>query len=206
MCKKKCNFAEDLVKWSMKTRSNHTDLDLLAGIIEGSNVAFTELYERYYDVLYMIALKYLKDEETTKDAIQQVFLWLWENRAELAPNTDLRKYLCTMTKHQVINIIQRDNLTIQKYYQWAQIRQQDDNWLEKIESEGRWQQLEAAIDALPEQKRKICHLKLDKHLSNQEIADYLGVSVQTVKNLYSSAIKMLKEQEMQKKTTFFKIK
>jgi len=129
-----------------------------------------------------------------KDAIQHVFMQLWECKEDLALDTNLKNLLFTMTKNHLINVIRHNNLVIQKNYEWAQMRDSNDTWLEKMKGEGKLQQLEVCIDTLPEQKRRILHYKLDDQLSNQEIAETMGLSVQTVKNQYTSALKLLREK------------
>lgn len=54
--------------------------------------------------------------------------------------------------------------------------------------------LRVAIDKLPPQKQKICLLKIEYGLSNQEIADRMGITVPTVKSHYTQAIKALRNE------------
>jgi len=179
------------VKWF---RHESTDLELLMQLLKGEEAAFTQIYQRFWPVLYTVAQRYLKDDEMAKDAIQHVFMQLWECKADLALDTNLKNLLFTMTKNHLINIIRRNNLAIQKNYEWAQMCESNETWLEKMQSEGKLQLLEQCIETLPEQKRRILHYKLDEHLSNQQIADAMGLSIQTVKNQYTSALKLLRER------------
>ena len=59
--------------------SGQTDDELLILLQKGNERAFTTIYERYHKLLYVVAFKYLKDNDTAKDAVQQVFLKLWES-------------------------------------------------------------------------------------------------------------------------------
>lgn len=127
------------------------------------------------------------------DAVQQVFLKLWESRSLLTINVNLKNYLFTMLKNHVLNEI-RNNLTaLEKIYELSQSSVYYVNKLiEELEEKELTQQLYHAIDKLPTQKRLVCLYKLKESLSNQEIADEMGISVATVKSHYSEAIKMLR--------------
>ena len=46
-------------------------------------MAFTELYQRHADVLYGAAYNILRDREGCRDVIQDIFIWLWQNLAQL---------------------------------------------------------------------------------------------------------------------------
>lgn len=49
-----------------------------------------------------------------------------------------------------------------------------------------------AVDMLPPQKRSICLMKVKEELTNQEIAERMNLSVNTVKTHYTEALKMLR--------------
>lgn len=64
-------------------KSIRSDEDLLTSLRQGSEDAFTVIYERYHKLLYVLAYKYLKSTYSSEDAVQQVFLKLWEARSLL---------------------------------------------------------------------------------------------------------------------------
>jgi len=180
-----------IVKWF---KHKKTDLELLVLLLKGDEAAFTQIYQRFWSVLYAVAQRYLKDDEMAKDAIQHVFMQLWECREDLALDTNLKNLLFTMTKNHLINVIKRNNMAIQKNYEWAQMNESNETWLEKMQGEGKLQLLEQTIETLPDQKKRILHYKIQDHFSNQQIADAMGLSIQTVKNQYTSAVKILRER------------
>lgn len=174
--------------------SEQTDDELLLLLQKGDERAFTIIYERYHKLLYVVAYKYLKDNETAKDAVQQIFLKLWESRTLFNIQINLRNYLYTMLKNHLLNEI-RNNLTaLEKNYELAQETVEYENEiLSKLEEKEMTEQLYRAINDLPEQKKAICLYKLKDCLSNQEIAEEMQISIPTVKTHYSQAIKLLRE-------------
>lgn len=174
--------------------SGQTDDDLLILLQKGNERAFTVIYERYHKLLYVVAYKYLKDNDSAKDAVQQIFLKLWESRTLLSININLRNYMYTMLKNHLLNEIRNNYTALEKNYELAQETVQYENEiLSKLEEKEMTEQLYRAINDLPEQKRAVCLYKLKDGLSNQEIATKMQLSIPTVKTHYSQAIKLLRE-------------
>ena len=174
--------------------SGQTDDELLILLQKGNERAFTAIYERYHKLLYVLAYKYLKDNDTAKDAVQQIFLKLWESRSLFSIHINLRNYLYTMLKKHLLNEIRNNYTALEKNYELAQETIEYENEiLSKLEEKEMTEQLYRAIDSLPEQKKAVCLYKLKDSLSNQEIAEKMQISIPTVKTHYSQAIKLLRE-------------
>lgn len=127
-----------------------------------------------------------------EDVVQHVFARLWEFRSELHVGISLKNYLFTMTKNHVLNLIRNENSAISKNYEIAQSTPvYEDNlieiWRKRIDG-----LFYKAVDMLPPQKRSICLMKVKEELTNQEIAERMNLSVNTVKTHYSEALKMLR--------------
>lgn len=173
--------------------SGQTDDELLTLLQESDEKAFTAIYVRYHQLLYVVAYKYLKNKEQTKDAVQQIFLKLWESRTLLSIQVSLKNYLYTMLKNQLLNEIRNNTTALEKNYELAQEPVTFENeLLVKLEEKEMMEQLYRAVDNLPEQKRAVCLYKLKEELSNCEIAEKMQISVPTVKTHYSQALKMLR--------------
>ena len=174
--------------------SGQTDDELLILLQKGNERAFTAIYERYHKLLYVLAYKYLKDNDTAKDAVQQIFLKVWESRSLFSIHINLRNYLYTMLKNHLLNEIRNNYTALEKNYELAQETIEYENEiLSKLEEKEMTEQLYRAIDSLPEQKKAVCLYKLKDSLSNQEIAEKMQISIPTVKTHYSQAIKLLRE-------------
>ena len=138
-------------------KSIRSDEDLLTSLGQGSEDAFTVIYERYHKLLYLLAYKYLKSTYSSEDAVQQVFLKLWEARSLLMVNVNLRNYLYTMLKNHVLNEIRNNNSAVEKNYEIVQSAPEyEDELLIKIEEQDMMSHFYQAIDHLPEQKRQVC--------------------------------------------------
>ena len=176
-------------------QSDLPDETLLSRLKEGDEKAFTAIYIRYNKMLYVLAYKYLKDSFRAEDIVQQVFLKLWEARSLFAGAINLRNYLYTSAKNLILNEI-RDNFSdMEKNYAVIQNTPEFEDKLQSaLEEKDLFQHFYKILAELPEQKRKVCLLKIRDNLSNQEVADKLHISVPTVKSHYSQAIKLLRDK------------
>lgn len=172
---------------------NIDDDKLFARIEQGDEEAFTIVYNKYHKLLYVLAYRYLMNIEMAEDAVQHVFTRLWEYRSELRVGISLKNYLFTMTKNYVLNLIRNENNALAKNYEMAQAASgYADDLIEKLEKQELMSLFYKAVDQLPVQKREICLMKVREELSNQEIAERLKLSVNTIKTHYSDALKLLR--------------
>ncbi|MDD3188914.1 MAG: sigma-70 family RNA polymerase sigma factor, partial [Fermentimonas sp.] len=79
------------------------------------------IYEKYHRYLYAIALKYLKNTQMAEDAVQHVFVKLWESTSDIHIEINLKNYLYTMTKNYILNQIRDRKDEISLNYINAQI-------------------------------------------------------------------------------------
>ena len=152
----------------------YTDTDdekLFALIEQGDEGAFTQAYERYHKLLYVLAYRYLMSSDMAEDVVQHVFSRLWEFRSELRVGISLKNYLFTMTKNHVLNLIRNENSAIAKNYEMAQSASPyEDNLIEKLEKKELMSSFYKAV----------------------EIAERMNLSVNTIKTHYSEALKLLR--------------
>ena len=173
--------------------TNTDDEKLFSFIEKGDKGAFTQAYDRYHKLLYVLAYRYLMNADMAEDVVQHVFARLWEFRSELHVGISLKNYLFTMTKNHVLNLIRNENSAISKNYEIAQSTPvYEDNLIENLEKKELMASFYKAVDMLPPQKRSICLMKVKEELTNQEIAERMNLSVNTVKTHYAEALKMLR--------------
>lgn len=153
--------------------------------------AYFELYPR----LCVFAEKILKDSSLAKGAVQEVFLSIIEKKDKLQINTSLKAYLikavynrCLLDKRRkAIHDKHSDRINYEKLYDSALADDFDDEELAKLEL------LDRAINSLPEQCKKVFLLNKKQGLSYAKIAVQMEISVKTVDNHISKAMKKIKE-------------
>jgi RNA polymerase sigma-70 factor (ECF subfamily) len=170
-----------------------SDKELLVVLKEESRDAFAEIYRRYWSLMYMHALKMLRDEDDTKDVLQDVFTSLWLNRETVDCNSNLAGYLYTCTKNKVLDLIARQRVRVNYLDSLASFIEANSNRIiENITEKELSQGLEKEIQQLPAKMRQIFEMRIHQHLTYKEIAAELSLSDKTVKKQISNAIKILR--------------
>lgn len=153
-----------------------------------SQLAFTHLYKKYGRAVYALCYHYLCSAELAEDALQDIFFKIWDKRHTKDKNTPFRNFLFTIAKNHLLNILksQRYHENVEDYINTI-VDDPNDKEM-KILKEGRLDDIQQAIQKLSPQKQKVVEMKLYNSSSNQEIANKLNVSINTVKSLYTSAL------------------
>ena len=166
---------------------------LVASLKDGDRQAFNDLYWRYATEVGRIALKYFKSKELSEEIVQEVFIRVWENRANLDEHASFQNYLYTITKNLVLNKV-RKFFNERKYLSY--LGKQIDLSHNKTEDAVIYSDLEKfstnLINSLPPQRKRIFKMSREEKMSNQEIANSLGLSKRTVENHITRAIKYMK--------------
>ncbi len=174
----------------MHASSKLTDLELVTLLRNDDRSAFDEIYHRYSSCLFQFAFNILKDKDECSDAIQDVFVWLWENRKKVRMES-LGAYLFAAVKYKLARVItgSKRRSAILAASPVIMNEPVTDDSLEIKE-------LKAAISdfimTLPPKARQIFHLSRNEYRSNKEIAAQLGISEKTVENQLTISLKKLR--------------
>ena len=176
--------------------SQYIDFDkqLYSNLRLGDKKAFTLVFQQYNRLLYALAYRYLKVEAEAEDAVQHTFMKLWAERERFDLQSGIRSLLFTILKNYLLNELRHRQIVYEKHYEIAQQGEEtDEHLMKQLEDKDFREHLQAAIRQLPPQKQRICQLKIEYGLTNQEVADKMQISIPTVKSHYTQAIKMLRE-------------
>lgn len=147
------------------------------------------MYERYKNVLYGIALSYLKDKDISNDLIQDLFLTLWNKRQVLEVN-DLKAYLFQMTRNRCLDQIKLRKLT--ENLDEVEDVAHHGTPQQELEYKETGKQLQALIQNLSPQCRTVFLLVRFEKLKYKEVAELLNLSEKTVENHMGRALKVLR--------------
>ena len=165
---------------------------ILRGIRQGSESSYRALFEQYYPVLVTFALRHVADLDQAKELVQEVFIKLYQKRESLHITQSLKSYLFKAVHHQCLNALKQAQVRQRHHQQAAQERPDADYTNNLVEAEA-VQRIYQAIETLPEQCRRIFTLNRFEDMSNQTIADQLGISKRTVETQISKALKLLRQ-------------
>ena len=169
-----------------------SDHDLIINIGRGNKKCYHQLFDNYYDNLCQYAYTIVKDMDEAKDIVQNIFLKLWENRMQLEI-THIKTYLYRAVYHNSIN--QLEYKAVRERFKYSNMQSQyTDNQLPEVFSGELEENVRTAIGLLPARCREIFIMSRYNELKYSEIADKLGISVNTVENQMSKALRILRER------------
>ncbi|MGB3852499.1 MAG: RNA polymerase sigma-70 factor [Tunicatimonas sp.] len=174
------------------TPETPTDEVLLAGIRQGEEKAYRGMFEQYYPILTTFALKHTEDIDLAKELVQEVFIKLYQKRDTLMITQSLKSYLFRAVYHTCLNTLNQ-NRRRQEHHQHAAEQQPTADFTDNLVEAESLQQIYQAVDALPEQCRRIFVMNRFEGVDNQAIADRLGLSKRTVETQISKALRLLRK-------------
>jgi RNA polymerase sigma-70 factor (ECF subfamily) len=151
---------------------------------------FESYYKMHYKSFFVMACRYLKNTEQAEEIVNDVFMKIWEDGSKISIDSSLKSYIYRAIINRSLNEIQKNkkdfNLAVDLFHN------QDESYeLKEIEENELSIKLFNTIDQLPEQCKKIFQLSRFEELKQKEIADRMGISIKTVKNHITHALKTL---------------
>ena len=144
--------------------------------------------------LWHFIYQYVKSEEVTDEVVQDTFIRLWLYRNRLDENRSVKSLLFTISYRQMLKEIKRQvkNLLMRGFVEFSDGLETEDKYL--YDYDVYVKALEIAKKSLTPRQREIWQLSREKEMSTEEIAKYLSIQEQVVRNQLSSALKKIREQ------------
>lgn len=172
-----------------------TELQLLSALRLGQEEALKQLFDQHYPLLLADIYRLIPDENTCQDLAQELFVDLWNKRESLDIHSSLRAYLRRAAVNKALNFIKASRrIQFESDDEISQIADTSTADQQKREKQDSLEAaLHQAIDQLPEKCRLVFNLSRFEELSHREIAEQLDISVKTIENQITKAMKLLRE-------------
>ena len=166
---------------------------LILRLIEGDEDAFCELYATYKNRLIYFAMRFLKSREYAEDVFQDAFTVVWQSRRFINPDASFSSYLYTIMRNRILNQL-RNAANEEKLKE--SILSQALDYTEDTKREVMLNDLKSlishALQQLTPRQREIFEMSREAQLSHKEIADKLGISINTVQEHISTSLKLIR--------------
>ena len=170
------------------------DINCCALFSEGNSEAYHYLIRIYFPVMSHYCFNIVSDQMAAEDIVDEVFLKLWELKPSFQEISDIKKYLYVSIKNASLNYLRSQKRAEQRHQAFLQNHAEDETSEDQeIVFHELLAEVRKAMDTLPKKMRTIFILAYIKQLSNQEIAEQLNLSYQTVRNQKSKSILRLKK-------------
>lgn len=169
-----------------------SDDELLVLLQKGHEAAFTEIYNRYCEMLFAIAYNRVKEVPAAQDIVQDLFTSLWLNRNKTALRS-LKNYLATAIKYLSLAYLRKAD----RVDPFSNVEPMVSGNITTIENDLHYkyllQLLEEETNQLPEKCRLIFKYSREQRMTVTEIANQLNISPRTVETQLSKALRHLRK-------------
>lgn len=179
---------------------NKIDDKTLLELKHGKITALEVVYHRYVGKIFNFIVAITKDSDTAQDLTQDVFLHIWDKRANIDNTNNFEGYIYQIAKHIVYRHLQR-NLLLQNYLDKINTTSAGTSAAGKSHTDIE-QQIESSMleeyilklaARLPKARRKIFFLYWKKNMSYREIATLLSISEKTVATQIARSLHFLRD-------------
>jgi RNA polymerase sigma-70 factor (ECF subfamily) len=168
--------------------------ELVVQLKNGTESAFNEIYKAYSKPIWLRILRLVKDKDVADEILQDVFVSVWKNRHQLAPEKSFKAFIYTIAQNLVFNYFRKNtadnnlvnNLLLNNPHHYLNI----DQLMEEAELR---RFLDNAVELLsPQRKRAFILCKLEGK-SYEEAGKIMGVSVPTINSHITQSLQFLKD-------------
>ncbi|MGV8094197.1 MAG: RNA polymerase sigma-70 factor [Mangrovibacterium sp.] len=157
----------------------------------GESVEFEDFFKENFAIFSSFAFRYIPDRDSCEDIVQEVFLLFWEKRDLFASKVAAKSFFYISIRNTCLNKIKHDKVK-SKYLNNTQFQEEtSDFFLEAVFKKEVYREIYQEVNKLPEMAQKVLKLTL-RGKSNEEIADLLGIAINTVKVHKNRTYKILR--------------
>ena len=173
-------------------QQDYTDKELQEMLLSDSDRAIVLIFKRYYSYLCKAVYKIIPDSNLVEDLTQDVFYELWRKKEQLSVSASLKSYIRRAAVNKALNYIRDQKIKFADGEQYPVVKSKQPSATQKMEADELQQRIDDAIDSLPDRCRIVFVLSRFEDMSYAEIAEQLDISVKTVENQISKALKLLR--------------
>ena len=153
---------------------------------------FRQLYEEHSDALHRFAYYKVGDDQRAEDIVQESYLKLWKNCAEVAM-MKAKQFLFAVANNLMLDQFKHQKVVL-KYQQTQTDRKEGQDPQFLLEEQEFKARLQAAIDSLPDGQREVFLMNRIDKMKYREIADLLGVSQKAIEKRMHKALLHLRQK------------
>ncbi len=167
-------------------------------INEGDLDALSRIYFQYYDLLFSYGHKITLDSQIVEDSIQNVFLSFIKSRKNITAVRSLNGYLISSFRRELFSNLERKKKILYtadittEQFDYYKIREQ--SYIDKKESEKLYKIVKQCISNLSSKQQEIVYLRFESEISYEDIAQMMGISVDSCYKSVYRTIKSIREE------------
>lgn len=166
-------------------------------VLRGDMQSFELIYKAFYPDLFVYARKLANDSNLAEDAVQDTFLYLWQNKNNIGVIESIKFYLIRSVRNTCLLLIKKKNklgsledaaANLSLIIHPSELKLKDEQVELNI-------QLKKSLENLSPRQSEIIFLKFYNNLDYEEISEVLDINYQSVVNHVHKAIQKLRKSE-----------
>lgn len=163
--------------------------------IAGDTAAFGYIHEALFEGLFNYARKLLNDDALADDAIQELFIKIWNKRSSIGAIGKIKPFFFTALRRQMLNQI-RDRRSKQLKLTTADEADiefsQEEILIKKEDDSGLKEKILQVLNTLPERQREVIYLHFFEDMPLAQVAEVMAINYQSVQNLKQRALQNMR--------------
>ena len=182
---------------SVKNLTKEQEQTLWKDMISGNKKSFEDLYNQYFQALINYGFRITKNENLIEDAVQELFISIWNNRTNLSEVNEVKFYLFRSLKNRILRQLEKDvfdkSEDIDVYLDFLNSISEEQKKIDSEQFDANLETLQRAIAHLPIRQQEVINLKYYHDFTLDEIAKLMDVNKQSVSNLLFRSYAILRK-------------
>lgn len=159
----------------------------------GSGRSFEQVFKVYYPQLCHFSFQIVKDKVIAEDVVQDVFIKYWNLKGEVfSHDIAVKNFLYSAVRNASLNLIRHDKVVYNYMERQDPSPVEEFNIIHSIIRSEVFAEIHTALETLPESCKRISRMGYIEGMKNNEIAQKLGISVNTVKTQKQRGLQLLR--------------
>ena len=182
---------------SVKNLTKDQEQTLWKDMISGNKKSFEDLYNQYFQALINYGFRITKNENLIEDAVQELFISIWNNRTNLSEVNEVKFYLFRSLKNRILRQLEKDifdkSEDVDVYLDFLISISEEQKKIDSEQFDANLDTLQRAIAHLPIRQQEVINLKYYHDFTLDEIAKLMNVNKQSVSNLLFRSYAILRK-------------
>lgn len=179
--------------------------EILVEFRKGDSDAFATFFHIYYRTLCFFATQIVRNRPEAEDIVKDTFVKLWRKHRDFDTAQNVKAFLYITTRNACLNYLRHRQVreAFEREYSYLDGNSGNHMVLNQLIRTELVHQIYVKIEELPDKRKEVFKLAYLDGLKNDEIADYLNISIHTVKEHKGKALQMLRAQFADKHLVLF---
>ena len=163
--------------------------------VSGNDDSYCWIYTTYAQKLYQYGMCFTTDTELVKDCIQDIFTYLYRNKAQLVSPDNIKVYLFTALKNNLIKQIHKETITenIIEDVPFVLELTVEEQFIQDEQYKNERKQVEKILSLLTSRQKEIIYYRFIQEMSMEEICILMDMNYQSAQNLIQRSLKKIRQ-------------